>query len=104
MALASLVHGELGNKLDFVLRNFVESDSGFFAFPDGDVWKCRRAARGGSPAGEREVHGALVLALDAMQWKLIGHDYSRMSLGERLEVIRAAREDAQRVFNGDGPT
>ena len=31
----------LHDKLDFILKNFVEAEEGYFTFPDGDTWQCK---------------------------------------------------------------
>lgn len=31
----------LYDKLDFIMKNFVEGEDGYFTFPDGDTWQCK---------------------------------------------------------------
>lgn len=32
---------QLWNNLEFVMKNFVETEDGYYTFPDGDTWQCK---------------------------------------------------------------
>lgn len=31
----------LYDKLNFIMKSFVETEDGYFTFPDGDTWQCK---------------------------------------------------------------
>jgi hypothetical protein len=45
------------DKIEFLMKHYVVSDSGFFAFADGDVWECQKGPTNGPT--EAEVIGRI---------------------------------------------